>query len=286
VGGKDCTAQNPGSIHYRNRDDHAGCTALAGAGTAWDTNNSFGVKNMRAGGKIVFGGNEVYEIASVTDDTNAVLTTAFIGEDLSANSYTYFEDEYALSDDFLRPLDLQSFSDAMEIELIGRNDFRRSFPRNNVTGRPIVGTLVAKGPGSDTSMRRRIRFYRPPDIVYLIPYAFVTNKLAVSSGGTEATSLSADTDEPIVPLQYRHAIVTHALWHWYRDKKDDARSQAVAGEWASLMERIVGDNEIGAPRPQLAPRLGPYKSRAKRPWGGRGSSRHTTGTRFDEMRGR
>lgn len=262
-----------------------GSTAIIGSGTLWDTANDFSENNMRAGGKITFGGSEVYEISAIASDTTATLVTEFISSAISGGSYTYFEDEYALSDDFLRPIDLQSFSDAMAIDLISRTQFRRQIPRNNVVGRPQIATLITKDPSGDAELRRRVRFYKPPDSVYLIPYSFVTNKLATSSAGNRQTALSADTDEPIVPLAYRHAIVLHALWHWYRDKKDDARSQEVAQEWAGLMERIVGDAEIGVtPRPRLRPQLGRKMRQAVRPWSGASRGRHVTGTRFDEIR--
>ena len=262
----------------------AGSTTVTGTSTAWATANSFSENNMRVGGKISFGGSEVYEISTVTSDTVAVLNTAFISTALSGASYTYFEDEYALASDFMRPLDLQSFSDAMDIPLIARDEFRRSFPRNNVTGRPKVATLLFLGPLDTVGIRRRVRFYRPPDSTYLIPYEYVTNLLAMSSAGVTATDLSADADQPIVPLQYRHAIVLHGLKNWYRDKKDDARSQEVNAEWTDLMTRIVGDQEIGTRRPRIQPRTFGAALNARQPWGGSAVSRYTTGARFDEMR--
>ncbi len=97
-------------------------------------------------------------------------------------------------------------------------------------------------------------------------------------------NLSADADEPIMPLQYRHAIVFHALYHWYRDKKDDDRSQGAKGEYEGIMLRISGDQEIGRSRPQFRPRRGPYVSKAKRPYSSGRNSRYTTGSRFDEIR--
>jgi len=263
-----------------------GSTTITGTSTEWNTNNDFGITNMRVGGKIIFGANDVYEIASVTNDTTAILTTTFISPALSGASYTYFEDEYALDANFLRPLDLQSFSSSMEIDLISRTDFRRLHPRNNTPGRPQHATLTTKGPSTSVDLQRRVRFYRPPDIVYIIPYSFVTDKLAVSASGVEAINLSADTDEPIVPLAYRHIITTHALWHWYRDKKDDARSNEVASEWSNLLQRIVQDTEIGiTPRPRLQSQHQRYMRRARNPWrGATGRGRHVTGTAFDEIR--
>ncbi|KKK43974.1 hypothetical protein LCGC14_3167720, partial [marine sediment metagenome] len=241
-----------------------GSVTLTGNSTAWNTNNAFGVANMQVGGKFKVGGSTVYEIATVTGDTAATLTTKYISDTESAASYTYFEDEYALDSDFLRPVDLQSFSDAAEIILISPHEFRRRYPRNNIPGRERVATLITKDPSGDVNLRRRVRFFKPSSETRIIPYSFITNKLAVSSAGVLATNLSADTDEPTVPLSYRHAIVMHALWHWYRDKKDDQRSKEVAAEWAGLMERIIGDTEIGSARPQIRPRVSGYAGRARR----------------------
>ncbi|MGI9297617.1 MAG: hypothetical protein ACR2QC_06945, partial [Gammaproteobacteria bacterium] len=112
---------------------------------------------------------------------------------------------------------------------------------------------------------------------------YVTSNLAVTSAGAEQTQLVNDTDEPIVPLQYRHAIVFHALYQLYRDKRDDARSQEAKAEYTDVMLRITGDQEIGRTRPQIRPRLGSYAQGAQRPYSRRGS-RHVTGTRFDEIR--
>lgn len=261
-----------------------GSTALTGDSTAWDTANDFGVKNALATGKLSINGTpEIYTIASVDSDTGITLNERYVGDDASEATYTYFEDEYALSADFLRPLDLQFFDQAREIDLIPRNEFRRRYPRNNLTGKPLVATIVDRPFSGDTTPVRRVMFWKPPDAAYLLPYSFVTNKLAVSSAGTAQESLSADADEPIVPMQFRHAIVYHALHHIYRDRKDDARSQEAKAEFTDLMLRISSDHEIGRPRPQLQPRISPYVSYARNPYRRRGT-RYTTGTAFDERR--
>jgi hypothetical protein len=260
-----------------------GDTALTGTDTLWDTANAFGIKNMRAGGKIVIdGGEEVYEISSVTDDTNAVLTSDFVKSDVSGGSYVYFEDEYALASDFLRPIDQQSFDDGCSIDLIGRTEFRRRFPRNRTTGNISVGTIIDKPFSGSTTPVRKIRFAPPPDTADMIRYHYVTSNLAVSAAGSEAANLSADDDEPIVPLRYRHAIVLHALARWYRDKKDDVRSREVMEEYTRAMVGIISDNEIGGARAQFRPRVGIYKRRAKRPWGG-GTGRYDINGKFDRL---
>lgn len=262
-----------------------GSTTITGTGTLWNTNNDFGVANVRAGGKMVIDGSpEVYTISSIGGDTAGVLTSAWIDDTTTVSTYVYFEDEYTLHADFLRPIDQRNFDQNRDIELIGRNEFRRRYVRNKITGKPLVATIQDKAFGSDTTPVRNVRFWKPPDQAYMIPYNFVTNKLAVSSAGVEQTQLSADADEPIVPLIYRHAIVFHALYHMYRDKRDDDRSQAAKAEYTDLILRISGDQEIGHSRPQFRPRLESYARSAKRPYGRRGG-RYTTGSAFDELRG-
>jgi len=261
-----------------------GSTTLTGSGTAWSTNNAFSVANMRAGGKIVIdSGNEVYTISAVASDTSATLTSAFTQSDASSVSYVYFEDEYALASDFLRPLDMNFFDQNQSIELLGRREFRQRYTRNKTIGKPSVATIVDKSFSGNTTPVRKVLFHKPPNDFYSIPYSYVTSNLAVDSSGSEQAQLSSDTDEPIVPLQFRHAIVFHALYHWYRDKKDDTRSQEARAEYTDLMIRIMGDQEIGHSRPQFRPRLGSYARSAQRPYSSRGG-RYTTGTRFDEFR--
>lgn len=261
-----------------------GSTSLTGSGTAWNTNNAFSVANMRAGGKIVIdAGVETYTISAVGGDTSATLSSAYTQSDASAVSYVYFEDEYALASDFLRPLDLHFFDQNQSVELIGRREFRHRYPRNHTVGKPVTATIVDKTFGSNTTPVRKVRLHKPPDDFYSIPYSYVTSNLAVSAAGSEQANLSADTDEPIVPLRYRHAILLHALFNWYRDKKDDTRGTEVRQEYTDLMLRIMADFEIGHSKPQFRPRLSAYSRAATRPYSGRGG-RYVTGTRFDEFR--
>ena len=131
---------------------------------------------------------------------------------------------------------------------------------------------------------RRVRFYRPPSEAFVIPYSFVTNKFAVTSSGVAAQSLSDDSDEPIVPFAYRHCIVLHALYNWYRDKKDDDRATTAKREYEQLMERIASATEVGGIRPRIEPRMGPYRRAASLPYRSGNNGRYTTGDRFDQLR--
>lgn len=265
-------------------------TTVTGTTTLWNTAvTGMGFNNARAGGKMTFAGDtDVYEVASVESDTSLTLTSRYIatpatlgGPALAAGStYTYFEDEYALASDFFRPVDLRSFDLDATIPLVGGMEFRRKAPRNSVTGKPRVATLIQLAFSGSTTPRPRVVFYPPPDVVYSIPYTYITSNLAVSSGGVEQVQLTATTDEPIVPLRYRHLIVLHALKTWYRDRKDDPRSKEAKAEYDELMVRITGDTTIGQDRPRLVPRTGQYYHRRQT----RRGIRYQTGTEFDDLR--
>lgn len=261
-----------------------GAVAVTGAGTAWNTANDFGRANLRAGGKILFSGDEtVYEVESVASDTALTLTDAFRGEPLTDGGYTYFEDEYDLVSDFLKPLDKTRFDGRGEIPIIDRREFRRRFTRIAATGPIIACAIFDKAFSGDTTPRRRVRLYRPPSEARYIPYAYVTSSLAVTAAGVEQAQLVNDTDEPIVPLYARHLIVLKALEHWYRDKKNDSRSQEAKAEYVDGVTRLLGDVEVGAQRPQFQPNVSGYVRRSRTPYRGNGRTRkHTLGTAFDE----
>lgn len=261
-----------------------GSTTLTGSGTAWNTNNVFGVANARAGGKIrINNGTEVYEVSAVGSDTSITLTSRFTQADVAAVSYTYFEDEYSLASDFLRPIDQQQFSDNIPIDLIDRLQFRRAYVRNYITGKPVVATIVDRDFSGSTSPVRKIRFHKPPDVAYSIPYNYVTSDFAVTSSGTTSTTLTNDTDEPIVPFRYRHAILFHALYHWYRDRKDDDRSDKAKGEYNDILLRISGDTEIGAQRMRLKPASYIYRKKAHRPYRSGSNRRYDLNGKFDRF---
>ncbi len=245
-----------------------GDVTLTGNSTLWKTNNNFGVANMRVGGKIQINGTtNVYEITAVATDTGATIDHKFTSDTITSASYKYFEDEYALASDFLKPVDLQNFSTDHPIDLVGRTAFRRSYPRNYMTGRPTVATLIDLPASGNTIPIRKVRFHRTPDKAYEIPYSYITNNLVVAADGTKLTDLVADSDEPIIPQRYRYLLIVKALYWWYRDKKDDSRSVDVNSEYTSIMLRATGDNEIGTSRPVIRPRIAHYRRKAKKPYG-------------------
>lgn len=262
-----------------------GSTTLTGSSTVWTTTDDFGVANARANGKIRIAGSLTpYVVQTVGGAGSITLSSKFTEDDVAAGAtYVYYEDEYDLASDFLRPVDMQRFSDQVPIDLLSRTEFRRRYPTNSTPSRPSVATIIDSAPSGNTTPVRRVRFHPPPSTSLTIPYTYITANLAVSSAGVAAANLSSDSDEPIVPLRYRHAIVFHALYHWYRDKSDDTRTDQAKGEYTDIMLRISSDVEVGATRPQIRPRVSGYMRRAKSPWSGSRGGRYDINGRFDRM---
>lgn len=257
-----------------------GATALVGSSTLWNTANAWSQNNARVGGKMNLGGNDVYTVDVVTSNTAITLAERLVASDISAGSYTYFEDEYALASDFWQPVDKRQFSDDVAIDLIGPREFSRRYPQNFMLGNPRVATIIELGPSGSVSPRPRVLFHPVASSAMLIPYRYLTSNLAVSSGGVAQANLSADTDEPIVPLRYRHVIILHALYFWYRDRKDDARSQEARAEYTDLVRRIRQDTSPADDRPRLMPNLSRYRMVAR----GRGNrTRYDVSSRFDRL---
>lgn len=259
-----------------------GSDALAGASTAWATNNAFGVNNVRVGGKIVISGDpNVYEVKTVTNDTNVVLLSKFVKDDVAAVNYTYFEDEYTLDDDFLRTLEQDFFDEGRSVDLIDRQTGRRTYFRKNITNRPRTAWNFQDDFSGSTAPVNKIVFWPPPDQAYSMPYWFITNKLALTTLGVAGFNLVNDDDEPIVPLRYRHAIVFHALYHWYRDKKNSDRSLLAKAEYTDIMLRIYNDAPVHDRRAKFEPRVAGYVRASRRPYSRQG--RFGSSDRFDSL---
>ena len=267
-----------------------GSTAVVGFGTLWNTNNAHSVKNARSTGKMIIEDSQVvYGITNVQSDTTIALRASFVAENsVSAGTYTYFEDEYDLTSTFLRPIDSTMFSPDMQIALIPRHEFRRRYPVVRISGRPRVACIV-DGPTTPTDFTpvRRVVFYPYPDKTYVIPYTYISSALAIPSGGASTlTSMSSDTDTPIMPLRYRHAILYHALAKWYRDKKDDARAEQANADYTDIMMRVVSDDDMATKNTAyLQPQMGQYTGAAKAPYRrSRGGKIYDVNGEFDAFR--
>ena len=250
-------------------------TAVTGSGTAWTTNPENYGNNVRAGGKIKFAGsNDHYVVDSVGSGTALTLASSYVGDDLSGATYTYFEDEYALAADFLRMVDMRNFSTDLHIPLIGRTDFRRMFPRNDIRQRPKVATLIQIDFSASTAPQYRVVFNPTPADVYQIPYWYVTKSLAVDTSGVRQERMVENTDEPIIPKGKRHMLTLYAMYEYYRDYKDDARAMAALGEYEKIMGRISGELNDSDSKPRFFVRGRRIRDRHQR---------FDYGNRFDQL---
>ena len=261
-----------------------GSTSLVGTGTTWNTSDWYGVPIERHGKILIAGSTTPLEVTLVISDTEITLDRISHLATVTDVTYQYYKDQYSLASDYGRPIDVQFFDDNREIQLIDRRQLKRMDPRNSLTGRPKFATQIELGPLASTASRRRLVLYPPPDGAYKIPYSYITNKLVVSSAGSLQTEFSADTDEPIVPLQYRHAI------YWYACKlafqhKDDARRQEAEQEYTNIMTRLLNDTNPGDDRMRVEPRMGHYARHASAPYSGRGRfKRWSVNNEFDRLR--
>lgn len=246
-----------------------GSATVTGSSTTWNTSAWYGTPIERDGKIVVAGSPVPFGVTAIGSDTDITLDKIFHLATVADVTYQYYKDTYSLAGDYLRPVDMQFFDNNQEIRLVDRRQLRRMSPRNAVTGKPHYAAQIELGALSSTAPRKRLVLYPPPDAAYKLPYSYITDKLAISSIGTGQTSLVEDTDEPIVPLQYRHAI------YWYACKmafmgKDDARRQEAEREYNNVMTRILNDTNPGDNRIRVEPNIGSYASHAAAPYSGRG----------------
>lgn len=265
-------------------------TTLQGTNTLWNTAvTGMGFNNANVGAKIKTGTSEVYKISAVGSDTAATLQSRYVESvdtasayALAYSAYTIYQDEYSLASDFFRLVDARQFSDVMNIPVLGSQEFYRAYPRNAIRGgAPEKCTIIELGPSSSTDWQPRVVFFPYPNTSYQIPYRYMTRNLAVSNVGTGQTEMSADTDEPIIPVRYRHILLSYASYLWYRDQKDDTRSQETYQEYVDGVKRIAGDSAPQRDMPRLIPvhmRRQPVFAR------GRGSRFSTNPDAWDSFR--
>ena len=256
---------------------------VVGTDTLWATTNTF-AQNVPAAAKLTIAGStDVHIVSTVDGQTQFTLddATPYTGDTVTAAGYVAYQDEYALASDFFRLIDNRTFSPAMALEVLDRQEFYRRYPRNNRTGTPSVCTIIDLGPGTTVAPRPRVLFHPAPDSAMSIPYRYITRNLAVSSAGVAAENLSADTDEPIIPVRYRHVLVFYALYQWYRDRKDDPRAQLAQQEYVELLQRITNDTSPERDIPKLRTNRRRYAAGVA---GYMRSSRYSGDSRFDEMR--
>lgn len=260
---------------------------VTGTTTAWATTNSFGDTNAQVGMKMTLGATGVVHLISTVDSGTQITlesATPYMGDSaLDDSGYAIYQDEYSLPSDFDDVVDARFFDEDRKIQIIGAQDFYLRYARNSVRQAPVVATLIELGPSGSVSLRRRVVFGPAPDKQYIVPYRYYTTNLAVSSTGVGAANLSADADQPIIPLRWRQGLVYKALQLWHLSRQKNSEMATFWGsEYATLMLRARASRSSADDRPIIRPRIGGYMAHARRPWT-TPSQRLTTGSRWDSL---
>jgi hypothetical protein len=196
-----------------------------------------------------------------------------------------YQDEVEMPADFMRLAGNTVKLGSRDIPVIGRVEFRHRFAGDYSINRPQAATLIDSTDIIAGLDNRKLRLFPIPNAVERGHITYVTKLLVTASDGTWQQEFSADADEPIVPRRYRHAIFYHALSNWYRDRKDDVRSQEAKAEYVEIMNRITNDVEAGQSNMSIRPNTRGYRRKSNRPYGGgRGGGRRYDFGAFDELR--
>lgn len=226
--------------------------------------------------------SEIAGNVAIASGTGIVTADVYSNELSAGDTVMIYRNDIELPDDFMRIASSTVRLGTRQLPVIGRIEFRHRFAGDTSLGRPMHTTMIDSTDIALGLDNRKLRLHPIPNVVERGHLTYVTNLLAVTTAGVWQRDLQSDTDEPIVPLRYRHAIFFHALYNWYRDKKDDVRSQEAKAEYVEIMNRITNDTESGQSNMSIRPQLNMYRSKAKRPYSRRGGRRMDFG-RFDRM---
>ena len=217
---------------------------------------------------------------AATDPSNMTMYGPEIGV---GDTIRVFKDDLVMPTDFLRLAGNQIKVGSRSLDLIGRVEFRHRFAGEINIGRPQYATLVDSVSIDGGMDERKIRLHPIPNTVERVFISYVTKNIVTTSTLNKAEGFSDDADVSIMPLRYRHAILFHALYHWYRDRKDDQRSQEAKAEYSEIMGRIVNDTEAGQSVMSIRPNTNAYRRKSSRPYRSGGSRSRYDHGRFDRL---
>jgi hypothetical protein len=156
-----------------------GSTAVAGAGTAFTT------AGVAVGDYVRFGAAGVeknfYEILTVTDNTNLVLSDAYVGSLTSGAAYSIFRTIYNLATDFSEFISIGHESPIHEVSSTYLNF---DDPLRETSGKPTRYVMRGQTAGGV----KKVEFYPNPAGKYLIYYDYMKT----------VSDMSADTDSSVI----------------------------------------------------------------------------------------
>jgi hypothetical protein len=206
-----------------------GSATITGSGTDWGS--------QMVGQRFkVDGFDEVYKIASVASKTSLTLETPYQGSTGSGKSYRILYPEYSLASDFDRLLDPHRSFSPYQLVPVGLMEMNRRWGYHGAEGRPTHYTLAPQN-GS-----LKLLVYPAPDSAGTLYYDYIQ----------AITELSNDSDEPLIPENYRHILADGA----YADLltfKDDNRSSVWEARFQRGLLDMAGDYALTDDVPRLRP---------------------------------
>jgi len=159
----------------------------------------------------VTGFEEVYTISTYVSATQITLDNAFNGSDSTTNTYEIFQDLISLPSDCALIVALRQARTPIELTPVGIRELFDYDPIPTLTNTDPVRYAYYKL--AATTNYQQIMLHPPPyrQIVLDLEYKKVI------------TELSATTDEPLIPEQYRDILKFGAMSDVYLGKRDDTK---------------------------------------------------------------
>ncbi len=196
--------------------------------------------------------NEIYTISAHTAaSTSATLSSVYTGTLQTAATYKIWSNKLALPTDARETVEIWHDHMAQPLEGLGLQDFRRrNAERPKVTGRPLSYTTYdyedpSTGDAETESDRYRVVMFYPA----IYEYSTTLHVDYIK----EVSSLDADGDEPLMPIEDRIVLVYGALeraWRRQRNPEEAANNRALFERKLALMAGKVEDSQD---RPQITP---------------------------------
>lgn len=186
-----------------------------------------------AGRKILFQSTgDIYEIDSFSDATNVILTASYSGADISSESYSVFQDTYTVESDCEELIDVYHYK---ESERTRKPVDRRMFIDYKLLNKSKEGELDFWTHSDWTDGDTRTFQIWPPgtDDPYRLTYKY----------SQKVTSLSASTDEPLMPKTYRPSLLYGALELIYVQQGNLQRAAWARREHDETIRQMLDDSE-------------------------------------------
>lgn len=227
----------------------------------------------------------VLDVVTAGDPATVKLIFESQPEFQQGDTILVYQDDIKMPDDFMKLAGNVVKIGDRRIRATGRVEFRHKFAGETELGRPLHFTVIDSFNTAGSALDlRKLRVYPIPNVSERGFLSYVTRDLVTpASSGQPTSEFVNDGDEPIIPIRYRHAIFYHALYNWYRDRKDDTRSQEAKMEYMDIMNRVTNDTEPGQSRLSISPRVSGYRRRANRPYRSGSRRRYDVNGSFDRM---